>query len=377
MNRVESIFKKALALGDIQINGDRPWDFQVKNPDIWNRILRDGSLGVGEGYMDEWWDTPALDEFLFRIRKYRVLEALSEVFDKSWKNRLYILKSKVLNLQDKIKSKQVAEEHYDIGNDLYQAILDPYMQYTCGYWKNADNLNQAQTDKLDLICRKLKLEKGMRILDIGCGWGGLLKFASEKYGVIGTGITISKEQKAFAEKMVEGLPVEIIFSDYRDFDVEPFDRIVSVGMLEHVGYKNYREYMQCVNRNLKEDGLALLHAIGDSVSTTIPEAWMNTYIFPGGQLPSIQQLSNAWENILTVQDIHNIGLDYDPTLMAWYDNFKKSWPNLKEKYGEKFYRIWEYYLLSCAGSFRSGYLQLWQIVLTKQFGRLERYEAIR
>ena len=377
MNRIENIFKKALALGDIQINGNRPWDFQVKNPDIWNRIVRDGSLGVGEGYVDEWWDTLSLDEFLFRIRKYRVLEALSEVFDNSWKNRLYVLKSKVLNLQDKTKSKQVAEQHYDIGNDLYKAILDPYMQYTCGYWKNAKTLNQAQEDKLDLICRKLKLEKGMRILDIGCGWGGFLKFASEKYGVIGTGITISKEQKVFAEKMVAGLPVEIVFSDYRDFDVEPFDRIVSVGMLEHVGYKNYGEYMQCVNRNLKDDGLALLHAIGDSVSTTIPEAWMHKYIFPGGQLPSIQQLSGAWENILTVQDIHNIGLDYDPTLMAWYANFKKSWPDLKEKYGEKFYRIWEYYLLSCAGSFRSGYLQLWQIVLTKQSGRLERYEAIR
>jgi cyclopropane-fatty-acyl-phospholipid synthase len=377
MNRVENIFKKALALGDIQINGDRSWDFQVKNPDIWNRILRDGSLGVGEGYVDEWWDTIALDELLFRVRKYRVLEALSQVLDANWKNRLYVLKSKVLNLQDKTKSKQVAEEHYDIGNDLYQAILDPYMQYTCGYWKNTKTLNQAQEDKLDLICRKLKLEKGMRILDIGCGWGGFLKFASEHYGVVGVGITISKEQKIFAEKILEELPVEIVFSDYRDFATEPFDRIVSVGMIEHVGYKNYREYMQCVNRNLKDDGLALLHTIGDSVSTTIPEAWMNKYIFPGGQLPSIQQLSGAWENILTVQDIHNIGLDYDPTLMAWYDNFKQSWPDLKEKYGEKFYRIWEYYLLSCAGSFRSGYLQLWQTVLTKQSGRLERYDAIR
>ena len=377
MDRVKKLFIEAMALGDIKVNGDRAWDFQVKNPAIWQRILKDGSLGVGEGYVENWWDVESLDEFVFRVRKYRLLDVLYDVFDGSWSNRLYVLQSKIFNLQNKEKSKRVAKEHYDIGNDLYTKMLDPYMQYSCGYWKNADNLNQAQENKLDLICRKLKLEKGMRLLDIGCGWGGLLKFAAEKYGIIGTGITISQEQQKLAQENVKGLPVEIILADYRDYSAEPYDRVVSVGMLEHVGYKNYKEYMEAVNRNLKDNGLALLHTIGESFFATTADPWVNKYIFPGGQIPSLQQLSKSWENTLTLQDLHNIGLDYDATLMAWYENFKQAWPEFKDKYGEEFYRLWEYYLLSFAGTFRSGYLHLWQMVFTKPYSRLERYEAER
>ena len=377
MEKVEKLFTEAMALGDIQVNGDRAWDFQVKNPAIWQRMLKDGSMGVGEGYVEGWWDVESLDGFLFRIRKYKVLEALSDVFGGSWQNRLYVLQSKMLNLQDKEKSKRVAKEHYDIGNDLYTRMLDPYMQYTCAYWKNAENLNQAQENKLDLICRKLKLEKGMRVLDIGCGWGGLLKFAAEKYGIIGVGVTLSKEQQKWGQESVKDLPVEILLTDYRDYSATPFDRVVSIGVLEHVGYKNHRDFMQIVSNHLKDDGLALLHTIGDSVSTTTTEPWVDKYIFPGGQIPSLQQLSSSWENILTIQDLHNIGIDYDLTLMSWHENFKQSWPELKDKYGEDFYRLWEYYLLSCAGSFRSGYLQLWQMVFTKQYNKLDRYEAER
>ena len=377
MEKVEKLFTEAMALGDIQVNGDRAWDFQVKNPAIWQRMLKDGSMGVGEGYVEGWWDVESLDGFLFRIRKYKVLEALSDVFGGSWQNRLYVLQSKMLNLQDKEKSKRVAKEHYDIGNDLYTRMLDPYMQYTCAYWKNAENLNQAQENKLDLICRKLKLEKGMRVLDIGCGWGGLLKFAAEKYGIIGVGVTLSKEQQKWGQESVKDLPVEILLTDYRDYSATPFDRVVSIGILEHVGYKNHRDFMQIVSNHLKDDGLALLHTIGDSVSTTTTEPWIDKYIFPGGQIPSLQQLSSSWENILTIQDLHNIGIDYDLTLMSWHENFKQSWPELKDKYGEDFYRLWEYYLLSCAGSFRSGYLQLWQMVFTKQYNKLDRYEAER
>ena len=377
MEKVEKLFTEAMALGDIQVNGDRAWDFQVKNPAIWQRMLKDGSMGVGEGYVEGWWDVESLDGFLFRIRKYKVLEALSDVFGGSLQNRLYVLQSKMLNLQDKEKSKRVAKEHYDIGNDLYTRMLDPYMQYTCAYWKNAENLNQAQENKLDLICRKLKLEKGMRVLDIGCGWGGLLKFAAEKYGIIGVGVTLSKEQQKWGQESVKDLPVEILLTDYRDYSATPFDRVVSIGVLEHVGYKNHRDFMQIVSNHLKDDGLALLHTIGDSVSTTTTEPWVDKYIFPGGQIPSLQQLSSSWENILTIQDLHNIGIDYDLTLMSWHENFKQSWPELKDKYGEDFYRLWEYYLLSCAGSFRSGYLQLWQMVFTKQYNKLDRYEAER
>lgn len=377
MGQLEKLFTEALALGDIRVNGDRAWDFQVKNPAIWQRILKDGSLGVGEGYVEGWWDVEKLDEFLFRVRKYRILEALANVFDSSWKSRFYVLQSKIFNLQDKEKSKRVARQHYDLDNDLYAKMLDPYMQYSCGYWKGAKNLNQAQENKLDLICRKLKLEKGMRLLDIGCGWGGLLKFAAQKYGVVGTGITLSKEQQKLAQENVKGLPVEILLVDYRSLKTEPFDRIVSVGMLEHVGYKNYRDYIKTIDKNLKDDGLVLLHTIGDSISSTTTEPWVDKYIFPGGQLPSIQQLGKSWENILTIQDLHNIGLDYDLTLLAWYKNFNQAWPELKDKYGEEFYRLWEFYLLTFAGSFRAGNLQLWQMVFTKIHHKLERYEAER
>ncbi|MDH7528362.1 MAG: cyclopropane fatty acyl phospholipid synthase, partial [Ignavibacteria bacterium] len=254
-------------------------------------------------------------------------------------------------------------------------MLDKRMNYSCAYWKDATNLDEAQENKLELICKKLYLKPGMRVLDIGCGWGAFAKYAAEKYGVEVVGITVSKEQLKLAKELCDGLPVEIRLQDYREVN-EKFDRIVSIGMFEHVGYKNYREYFKIAAKNLKDDGIFLLHTIGSNISTKSTDAWTHKYIFPNGMLPSLAQISKTVENLFVIEDVHNFGADYDKTLMAWYNNFKNNWHKLKDKYGERFYRMWEYFLLSCAGAFRARKNQLWQIVLSKK-GILGGYSSIR
>ena len=282
-----------------------------------------------------------------------------------------------MNLQKKSKAYKIGRRHYDIGNDLFTLMLDKRMIYSCGYWKDAKNLDQAQTAKLDLICKKIGLEPGMSVLDIGCGWGGFAKYAAEKYNVNVVGITISKEQAELAAEMCKDLPVAIKLQDYRRLE-EKFDRIVSVGMIEHVGYKNYETYMKIVHDCLKEDGLFLLQTIGVNKSLVFGDAWMDKYIFPDAMLPSPVYIAGAVEGLFVMEDWHNFGADYDHTLMAWYDNFEKNWDRIKKnkKYDEKFYQVWKYYLLSCAGACRSRYLQLWQIVFSKK-GLPGGYESVR
>ena len=240
------------------------------------------------------------------------------------------------------------------------------MIYTCGYWKDAENLDQAQEAKLDLTCRKIGLQPGMRVLDIGCGWSGFGKFAAEAYGAEVVGVTVSKEQVKLAQERCKGLPVETKLQNYEELGDEKFDRIVSLGMFEHVGYKNYRKFMEIAHRCLEDDGLFLLHTIGNNESATHTNPWMQKYIFPNGMMPSMAQIGKAAEKLFVVEDWHNFGSDYDKTLMAWHQNFEKHWPELKEKYGERFHRMWRYYLLQAAGTFRARDLQLWQIVLSKK-----------
>jgi len=285
------------------------------------------------------------------------------------------LKAKMVNLQTPSRAFKVGEQHYDVGNDLYAAMLDKRLVYTCGYWKAAQTLDEAQEAKLDLVCRKLGLKAGQRVLDIGCGWGSFAKFAAEKYGVHVVGVTISKEQIALGQKLCEGLPVELRFQDYRDVN-EQFDHIVSLGMFEHVGIKNYRTYMEVAARCLKDDGLLLLHTIGNNTSNTAGDAWISKYIFPNSILPSAAQITKAYEDIFVMEDWHNFGAYYDLTLMAWFQNIDRAWPQLKDKYNDRFYRMWKYYLLSCAGSFRARRIQLWQIVLSKK-GVPGGYQPIR
>ena len=355
----------------ITINGSNPWDIQVHDERLYARVLRQGSIGLGEAYMDGWWDAPALDQFADRLLRAQVHRRVAG----SWKTRLMMLAHWVFNFQSRSRAFQVGQQHYDIGNDLYTRMLDPRMVYTCAYWKEAKTLTKAQEAKLDLVCRKLGIKEGHRVLDIGCGWGSFAKFAAEKYGAQVVGVTVSVEQAKLAQKNCEGLPVEIRVQDYRDVN-EKFDRIVSLGMFEHVGHKNYRTYMEVARRCLKDDGLFLLHSIGSLRSVASTDPWMEKYIFTNGMLPSVAQIGKAAEELFVMEDWHNFGAYYDLTLMAWNENFQKAWPELSEKYGERFKRMWEYYLLMCAGSFRARTNQLWQIVLSPH-GVAGGYQTVR
>ena len=344
----------------VAINGTNPWDPQIKNPAFYKRVMVNGSLGLGESYMDGWWECAQLDEMYNRMLRSPHIRGRAFVA-----YLLPYLRSLFGNLQKKTRAFQVGEEHYDLGNDLYQAMLDERMVYTCGYWRNADNLNQAQCDKLELVCRKLDLQKGMRVLDIGCGWGSFAKYAAEKYAVEVVGVTVSKEQVQLGTSHCRGLPVKLRLQDYRDLN-EKFDAIVSLGMFEHVGHKNHRIYMRAVERCLDSGGKFLLHTIGKNHSRVGVDPWISKYIFPNGEIPSLRQISAALESLMVIEDVHNFGADYDKTLMAWFNNFDNAWPQLRRNYSERFYRMWKYYLHVCAGAFRARNLQLWQIVISNR-----------
>jgi len=360
-NKMEkNVVQQLLSTAGIEINGQSPTDIQILNDDFYTRVVKEGALGLGEAYMENWWTTGNLDAFFDRLLR-------AELDSKANIPLRFLVRqilSRVVNFQTKLGSKKVARQHYDLGNELFSKMLDPYMQYSCGYWKEAASLNDAQTAKLDLICRKLQLEPGMTLLDIGCGWGGLLKYAAENYQVNAVGITISEQQYQLGKKMCAGLPVDLRIQDYRDIS-EQFDRVVSVGMFEHVGHLNYDTYMRTARKVLKDDGLFLLHTIGINEYSPMPNEWINKYIFPNGALPTISQISKVCEKRFVIEDLHNFGAYYDNTLLAWYDNFHQHWDSLKKIYDDRFYRMWTYYLLSCAGGFRSRSLQLWQFILSK------------
>ncbi len=368
---LKNYVQNTLAKADVQINGERPWDIQVNNEKFYPRVVIHGSLGLGEAYIDGWWNCPKLDEFFTKIFQAKIPD-----YNGSKNPRFFweIAQARLGNMQSLSRAFQVGEHHYDLGNDLYQLILDHRLTYSCAYWKNAKTLDEAQEAKLDLICQKLQLQKGMTLLDIGCGWGSLMKYAAQKYEVSCVGLTVSKEQVALGEQLCEGLPVKFLLQDYRTFKGQ-FDRVASVGMFEHVGYKNYRPFMEMVNRCLEDNGLFLLHTMGNNTSC-YGDLWTNKYIFPNGTLPSIAQIATATEGLFVMEDWHNFGQDYDITLLAVFENIDKNWDKIKIKYGERFYKIWKYFLLSFAGGFRARYLQLWQILSSKN-GIINGYQSVR
>jgi len=349
---------------DVHIGGDRPWDITLHDERLFHRVGRTGLLGLGDAYVDGWWDCPSIDRLFDRALR----ADLPRMFRFQPATIIRYGLEKLFNRQSLPRARNNIHRHYDLGNDLFETMLDEHMAYSCGYWRHAENLNQAQEAKLDLVCRKLGLEPGMRVLDVGCGWGSFVKYAAEEYGCRVVGITLSREQAEYARRSCKGLQVEIRLQDFREVD-EHFDRIASIGMFEHVGPKNHRGFMQMMRRCLSPEGLGLLHTL--ALSRSWPNLsdseliWTTNHIFPGGVLPSLSQIGKALDGLLIPKDLENFGNDYNHTLMAWHDNFTRNWPDLKGgQYDDRFYRLWTYYLLSCAGATRSRKYQVWQMVLS-------------
>jgi cyclopropane-fatty-acyl-phospholipid synthase len=367
--------QRILESSDIHINGSRPWDLRVHHPDFYRRVLAGGSLALGESYMDGWWDCQAPDQLFDRILAVKVEKRIKT----TPAVRGAILKAKITNLQSGSKAYLIAKRHYDIGNRLFSMMLDKRMNYSCAYWNRAATLDEAQEAKLELICRKMGLVPGMRVLDIGCGWGSFARFAAEKFAARVLGITVSRQQVEFAADYCQGLDVQIELQDYRKVQGQ-FDRIVSIGMFEHVGYKNYATFMNVVHRCLSPDGLFLLHTIGSNTSSHSTDPWFNKYIFPNSMLPSARQITSAAEGSFVLEDWHSLGPHYDRTLMAWHANFTRNWDHVKDAYDQRFYRMWSYYLLLSAGAFRARSNQLWQIVFSKngiKGGYGDRWQGLR
>jgi len=356
----EALVRELFDLAGIKFGGPGPGDITVHDDRFYGRVLRDASIGFGESYMDGWWDTDALDVLLEKIMRGGLRERVTG----SLRLKFLTAKAVMMNLQSKARSGLSVQAHYDVGNELYTRMLDPRMVYTCGYWKNATTLAAAQEAKLDLVCRKLGLEKGMRVLDLGCGWGGFAAWAAEKYGCSVVGVTLSKDQHSLGREMWKHLDVDLRLCDYRDV-IGTFDRVASIGMMEHVGPKNHRHVMEVIHRSLAPDGIACVHTIANNRSRRHGTPFVEKYIFPNAVAPSLAQLGKAIEGLFVLEDLQNIGPDYAPTLMAWWENFDRAYPELKAKYDERFYRMWKFYLLAAAGASRARDGQLYHLVLTK------------
>lgn len=364
---VEKIVRKALMSAGVEIGGRRDWDIAVRNDRFYSKVLTQGSLGLGESYMDKDWDAEHLDQFIHRVLISRHIPWFAALNPAAIGT---FLKMKLCDIAPRREAFKIGEVHYDLGNDLFEAMLDKSLSYSCGYWKDASTLEQSQEAKLELICRKIGLQPGMKVLDIGCGWGGFAHHAASHYGARVVGITVSKEQASLAQERCRSLPVEIRLSDYRDVG-EKFDRIVSVGMFEHVGHRNYWTFFGVAKRALKENGLFLLHTIGSPQGFwNLGDPWIQKYIFPVGEIPTKGQIRRSVGGTWEIRDWHCFGRYYDLTLLAWHERFLVAWPKLRGNYekkvGGKFFHMWEYYLLACAGAFRAGNIDLWQLVLSRQ-----------
>jgi len=373
----EQIAKKILRAADIKIGGKRAQDITINNQRFYQWTLKNGPLGAGESYMEGDWDANKLDVFFYTVLRARLEKEVQKRIGS--RTAIRLATSYLLNQQRGKRAYRNAQQHYDIGNDLYEPMLGHTMAYTCAYWdRGAKDLDQAQIDKFDLVCEKLGLKKGMKVLDPGCGWGGLSIHMAKKYGCEVVCFTPAKEQIAYIKAHSKGLKVQAKLTTWQDYDAKTkFDRIASIGMMEHVGPKNYRAYLAKMQSILKDDGLMVLHTIGGNRSVRRIDPWIDKYIFPGAVLPSVKQLSAAMEGIFILEDWHNLSTNYDQTLLAWYANFKKSYPNLDHaKYDQRFYRMWEYYLLMCAGAFRARKNQLWQIVISPR-GVEGGYKSVR
>lgn len=370
MNRLfKPLFESLLAGSGVRIDGDRPWDIRVNRDRLYRRALR-GSLGIGESYIDGDWDCEALDELFRRVLSSN---AQSKPLVRAF-HAFKSLQARLMNLQTPRRSRAVAEEHYDLDHRMYAHFLGPWNQYTCCFFDGTGDLERAEVAKLEMLCDKLELKAGDRLLDIGCGWGGFAKYAAATRRCEVTGISLSDEQIRYAVEYTRGLPVTIRRLDYRDLPdsgLPPFDKISIVGMLEHVGYKNYPVIMDVVHQMLKPDGLFLLHTIGNCEKTTVVDPWIEKYIFRNSMAPAMSQLADAAEGKFVIEDWENYGQHYVPTLQAWHDRFNANWDRIRalptaRPFDDRFRRMWNYYLMSSKAAFEVEQLHLWQLVMTRR-----------
>jgi cyclopropane-fatty-acyl-phospholipid synthase len=356
---LQTTVEKALAGADVRINGGRAWDIVVHDQRFYSSVISRGGLGLGESYMDGWWDCADLAQMFFKFLEAHV----DRERPLNWATILVWLKAKVGNRQGKGGSVTNVHQHYDRGNELYRNMLGRWMLYSSANWESASSLDEAAEGKFELICQKLRLHAGQKVLDIGCGWGGFAKYAAERHGAQVVGITLSEEQIKYARQFCADLPVEVRYQDYRELH-EKFDHIVSLGMLEHVGPKNYRRYMRIVRDCLRPGGLFFLNSIGANESGYGLNPWTDKYIFPGAVLPSMAQIAAAIDGLFVTEEVRDWADFYDKTLVAWFGRFHSNWNKLKANYSEQFYRMWKYYLLSSAGAFRAKAIQDWLFVLS-------------
>ena len=376
----ETTIRKILDESGIEINGPDNCDIQIQDSRFYNRLMTDGSLGLGESYMDEWWDVKDLEEFLYRILVWRHRRFDSPTL--RWARMWFDVKRFLFNLQTPLRSKEVIDVHYDLPPDLYQDMLGETMAYSCAYWKDANSLDQAQRNKLDLICRKLELKPSDRVLDLGCGFGSFSRYAAENYGCSVVAVTLSANQAGYAREFCKDLPVEIHVADYRNVAAysggKKFDKVASIAMFEAIGRKNFRSHMEIIDQVLPETGIWLLHTIGDNICSSDP--WLEKYIFPNGELPTVGQISTSIRELFDMEDFHNFGLDYHRTLAEWEVNFCKKWDVIRGRniklFSDRFFRMWIYYLNCCQAAFRSRNMLLWQLVMSKGYFS-QGYQSVR
>lgn len=362
--------RKLLNEAEIEINGNNQGDIHVHNPKLYSRVMAGGSLALGESYMDGWWDSDRLDVFFTKLLQ-------SNIQDKVQSDPATILAglhARIFNSQQGNKAFEIGKRHYDMGNALFERMLGKTMAYSCAFFDGVKDLDHAQTNKINTSLNKLHAKPGMTLLDIGCGWGSIIHQAASTYKLDATGITVSHEQKEWSNRAIAADNLEgsarVKYQKWQDLPSDQqYDRIISIGAFEHFGYKNYKSFFEKVRSVLKDDGIFLLHTIGGLTPVHANEPWLEKYIFPHSMLPAMSQISKASTGVLAMKHVEEKGRNYDPTLMAWYTNLDKNWEEIRKTdpshYDTRFRRMMDYYLLMCAGTFRSGKNQVWQIIFTK------------
>jgi len=360
--RTETLITAGLTRAGVTVNGPNPWDIRVLDNRLFRRVVGTRELGFGDSYVEGWWECDRIDELVTRILR----TGIKRILPPGISGLTLAARSVITNTQGSERAGDNATAHYGQHDALLRLILGEPLVYSCADWRDATDLADAQHAKIDRLASKLQLRPGMRVLDIGCGWGATADYLSTRHGVIVVGITPVAAQATHAARHHRHSDVSFVTTDFSNFtSPKPFDRIYSVGMVEHVGPKNLKPFFRHCQDLLVDDGIMFHQTIGRRTPRASTDAWIDRRIFPGGAIPSVQQLSRAWSAGWVLEDFENLGPDYDRTLMAWLGLLEGKKDQVLDQFGEEMYRTFRFYFQYCAGAFRARELQLWQLVLTK------------